>query len=217
MILIALSRPQIITERQNSLQNDALLQNHPERASKKTINYHVFEVKIESFVKMGVTEEYSRTTRVDKKEPVCDIFSKLMWIGDKYLRHRSHVDNINSVLPKIKERFTGTYIEMDFSENLALKMKCEIQTAHFSGKQYALHCSIVERPERSYVYHLSNDTGHDPFFVDEVLRMIFRQWDVRNETIILKSDNAPTQYKMKWAFHLYQQLADEYDMRIVRI
>ena len=104
---------------------------------------------------MGVTKEYSRTTRVDKEEPVCDIFSKLMSIGGKYLRHRSHVDNINSVLPKIKERFTGTYIEMDFSENLALKTRYEIQTAHFSGKQYALHCSIVERPERPYVYHLT--------------------------------------------------------------
>ena len=85
---------------------------------------------------MGVTKEYSRTTRVDKKEPVCDIFSKLMSIGDKYLRHRSHVDNINSVLSKIKERFTGTSIEMYFSENLAFKTKCEIQTAHFRGKQY---------------------------------------------------------------------------------
>ena len=85
---------------------------------------------------MGVTKEYSRTTRVDKKDPVCDIFSKLMSIEDNYLRHRSHVDNINSVLPKIKERFTGTYIEMDFSENLALITKCGIQTAHFSGKQY---------------------------------------------------------------------------------
>ena len=47
--------------------------------------------------------------------------------------------------------------------------------------------------------------------------MIFRQWDVCNETIILKSDNAPMQYKSKWAFHMYQQLADEYNVRIIRL
>ena len=47
----------------------------------------------------------------------------------------------------IPESFSGKYIGLDFSENLALKPKLEVQDAHFSGKQYSLHCSIVEPGE----------------------------------------------------------------------
>ena len=46
----------------------------------------------------------------------------------------------------IRERFTGEYIELDFSENLTLKPKFEVQDAHFSGKQYSLHCSTLPPP-----------------------------------------------------------------------
>ena len=51
----------------------------------------------------------------------------------------------------IWERFTGKYIELDFSKNLALKPKFQVQDAHFSGKQYSLHCSVVEPGENKYV------------------------------------------------------------------
>ena len=54
---------------------------------------------------------------------------------------------------------------MDFSENLALKTKSEFQEAHFSGKQYTLHCIIVHPGEVKFTYHLSDDTTHDPNFV----------------------------------------------------
>ena len=40
--------------------------------------------------------------------------------------------------------FSGKYIQLDCSENLVLKPKHEVQDAHFSGKKYSLHCSIVE-------------------------------------------------------------------------
>ena len=81
---------------------------------------------------------------------------------------------------------------MDFSQNIALKTKDEVQTAHFSEKQQSLHCSIVidENDVLSYVYHLSHETGHDPTFVDEVLNDIFGRWNIRNEKILLKSGNA---------------------------
>ena len=82
---------------------------------------------------------------------------------------------------------------MDFSENIALKTKQEVQDTHFSGKQYALHCSIVQPGDNTFVYHLSDDTTHDPSFVHHVLEEIFYRWNICNETIIIKSDNAPTQ------------------------
>ena len=95
------------------------------------------------------------------------------------------------VLPMIRESFPGKYIELDFSENLALKPKHEVQDVHFSGKQYLLHCWIVEPGENKYVYHLSNDTKHDPVFVNKVLEDIFKGWNIKDETIIIKSENAP--------------------------
>ena len=189
---------------------------YPERTSKKSVNYYVFESVLKSYVK-GVTKTYTRTTRVDKNEPVCDLYANFVSSGERYFYHRSIVDNIKSVLPKIRESFNGKYIEMDFSQNIALKTKDVVQTAHFSGKQQSLHCSIVidESEKLGYVYHLSDDTGHDPTFVDEVLEDIFRRWNIRNETILLKSDNAGNQYKDRYAFASYQNLANKYNVQII--
>ena len=47
---------------------------------------------------------------------------------------------------------------------------------------------------------MNDDTVHDSTFVNEVLEDIFSRWNIRDEIIIVKSDNAPTQYKNKNAF-----------------
>ena len=60
--------------------------------------------------------------------------------GDSYSIHRKHVENIATVLPKIRERHKERYIEMDFSENIATKTKSEVQEAHFFGK--AIHLTL---------------------------------------------------------------------------
>ena len=99
----------------------------------------------------------------------------LLQKDESYLRHRSHVDNISEVFLLIREAFTGKYIDLDFSEALASKPKFEVHDAHFSEKQYSLHCAIVEPGKNKYVYHLSDDTNHDPAFVHEVLQNIFQR------------------------------------------
>ena len=71
---------------------------------------------------------------------------KLLAKSGSYLQYRSHADNIAEVFPMIWERFTGEYIELDFSENLTLKPKFEVQDVHFFGKQYSLHCSTLPPP-----------------------------------------------------------------------
>ena len=60
------------------------------------------------------------------KEEVLVITQKLISIKDSYLKHRSHVDNISKVFPIVKEPFQGTYIELDFSENVTIKPKFEV-------------------------------------------------------------------------------------------
>ena len=105
-------------------------------------------------------------------------------------------------------------IDLDFSSTLALKPNFEVQEAHFSGKQFTLHCSIIERKEeKKYVYHLS----HDPISVHEALEDVSQNWKIKKETIIVKSENAPTQYKNKYAFYSLQSLANTYNVQIIRI
>ena len=92
----------------------------------------------------------------------------------------------------MRERFSGKYTELNFSENLELKPKHEVQDARFSGKHYSLHCSIAEPCENKYVYHLSDNTNHDSIVVTEVLEDIFKCCNIKDESIIIKSDNSPT-------------------------
>ena len=106
---------------------------------------------------------------------------------------------------------------MDFSKIIAVKPKFEVQDAHFSGKKYSLHCSIVEPKKQKYFYFLSEDTTHDPEFVHEVLVDLFDKLSIKNETIMIKSDNAPTQYKNKYAFNLTQTLSNNYNVKFIRI
>ena len=116
-----------------------------------------------------------------------------------------------------RESFTGKYIEIHSSQKIALKTKDEVQNAHFSGKQQSLYCSIVidENDAMIYVYHLSDDTGHDSTFVDEVLNDIFGNGIFAMKYSLLKSDNAGNQYKDKYAFAYYQNLAGKYNVRII--
>ena len=69
---------------------------------------------------------------------------------------------LKTLLPlHTKERYKGRYIKMGFSENIAIKTKSEVQEAHFSGKQYTLHCTIVQPGEVKFVCHLNDETTHD--------------------------------------------------------
>ena len=63
----------------------------------------------------------------------------------------------------------------------------EVQSAHFSEKQYTLHCAIAEPFDTRYHYHLSDDTKHDPFYVDQVLRDIIIKYNIKNEDLWIQS------------------------------
>ena len=53
-----------------------------------------------------------------------------------------------------------------------MKPKFEVQDAHFFGEQYTFYFAIVEPGEQKYIYHLIDDTMHDPKFVNEVLEYL---------------------------------------------
>ena len=98
-----------------------------------------------------------------------------------------------------------------------MKLKIEAQYAHFSGKQFTVYWAIAVPGQPKYVYHLSGDTNHDLRFVQKLLTHITFKWGIENETVIIKGDNTPTQYKNKNAFHSKQKLSDKYNIRISRL
>ena len=100
-------------------------------------------------------------------------------LSEKYLKHRTYVDNCTSVFPLLKESYSGKFVELDFSQNLSLRPKDAVQSAHFSGKQFTLHCAVVEPVQYRYHYHISDDTKHDPFFVDFVVRDIIAKYNIK--------------------------------------
>ena len=116
----------------------------------------------------------------------------------------------------MKENYSGKFVELDFSQNLSLRLKDEVQSAHFSGKQFPLHCAIVEPVEDWYHYHLSNDTKLDGIFVDQLLRDMISVYEIQNKDLWIQSYNAPSQYNNKIPFVLLQQLANEVNLRIIR-
>lgn len=106
---------------------------------------------------------------------------------------------------------------MDFFENVALKPKFETQDAHFSGKQYTLHCMILEPPNPyKFIYHLCDSTIHDSAMVDIILRDIFILQNINDETVITKSDNCQDEYKCVHSFGSYQNIANDCNVKIIR-
>ena len=75
-----------------------------------------------------------------------------------------------------------------------------MQSAHLSGNQLTLHCSMVDHVSAQDHFHLSDDTIHNPVFVNHVLHDIIIKYDIRNQDLWIQSDNTPTQYKNINAF-----------------
>ena len=74
----------------------------------------------------------------------------------------------------------------------------------------------LEPTENRYHYHLSDNTKCHPFFVDVVLRDIISKYKIQNENLRIQSDNAPSQYKNKHTFSLYQKLVEDFNLGIIR-
>ena len=146
----------------------------------------------------GKPVEYTRTVMVDDPKLVKYLVNLIKDGSKKYLKHKTYVDNCSNVFPLIKDAYSRKFIELYFSQNLAIRPKFEVQSAHFSNKQYTLHCAIAKLFQKRYHYHLSYDTKHDDIFVDHVLRDLVVHCNIENEDLWVQSDNASSQYKNKY-------------------
>ena len=161
----------------------------PETKGEKEVCYYAYERKLECYKGKDGDVRNTRIARVDKKGKVSIIADRLLQNSARYVKHRSYVSNVSRVLTMLRDGFNGKYIELDFSENLALGTKHEVQSAHFSGKQQALHCAIFQPGDINFRYH------HEAC-------PCFCRWNTTGSDIhfMIQSDNAPTQYKKRDAF-----------------
>ena len=84
----------------------------------------------------------------------------------------------------VRSSFKGKFFHIDYSENINITEKHHVQEAHFSRKQYMLHCTLIEPANpHKLIYHLSDDTIHDPAMV--ILCDIFDCEGIHNEVLML--------------------------------
>ena len=187
-----------LTSNLNELKSGMLF---PEIEAQNTCKYYEYKRVVESCVGKGENlSEYTRAASVDHFEPAYLLVEKLKDLCDKYLLQRTLVDSCTSLFSFLKEVYDGKYIELDFLQTSALPPKNEVHMAHFSSKQFTLHCAIVEQPKFRYHRHISDDTKHDSVFVLYVIRDIIERYGIKNKDLWIESNNVSSQYKSKHLF-----------------
>ena len=106
---------------------------------------------------------------------------------------------------KFLEETKQYVVWLDYSQNISLTPKFEVQSAHFSGKQHTLHDALIRAPgfdKYRYIYHIGNDTNHDNVMTSMIIMDIIREHPemVSSGHLVLRSDNCSTQYKSRFVF-----------------
>ena len=133
--------------------------------------------KMDKKSRKEVEKTSTRAERVSDSVAFKKLYPKLVAIKKVYLMHRYQVNNDVYQWPLFLATIQthGSIFHMDFSENLTQMFKYEPQSAHFSKKQFSLHCTLKHTSEnkRMYMYHLSDVKKHDFAFTFTGIYMSF--------------------------------------------
>ena len=179
------------------------------------VQFYIFEVVEESYTsKKGEKKTSKRTARVDITESRKEVGQRLEKMTVKYLLHKNRIFNHDEYFPLI-EKSAQCIITQDWSENIQEKSKYEVQSAHFSGKQIVLHCTIVQTSGKTdYVYHFSDvkkkDWATGKWILNHVIEN-FVDKNLESDNIIRKTDNCREQYKSRQVFGAIQSLASSHN------
>ena len=169
-------------------------------------SYYIFERMVTSyFNKSGKNVSYTRTSHIDKKEPIRDVTEKLQSVSQKYLLHRYSIVNDKIYWQKFLLNNPHYTLLLDYSQNIAFKEKYQCQSAHFSGRQQTLHNTVLQSPkngDNTYLYHISDDTNHESIMTFKIINQIIREHPeiIKNHFLVLRSDNRTEQYKCRTRF-----------------
>ena len=109
------------------------------------VTYYQFENVIEDFVvkrgrDKGKTKETTRTERVIYRKDAEEVTKTLIEVKQVYLLHLYQLAHDSFHWKNILAANVPIF-HMDFSENISLTPKHEVQDAHFNERQASLHCS----------------------------------------------------------------------------
>ena len=163
-----------------------------------TVSYYQYELLTSTYtVKRGVDagkeKETMRTERVSYSVAIQDAIFKLDSLKTKYLLHRYLIADDKMHWPSVMATVCEEkpIFHMDFSENIQLTPKMEVQDAHFNKRQFSLHCSVkhgLTAKGNEYFYHLSDETKHDVTFVKLVVQDLIASYP-SIKILRFKSDN----------------------------
>lgn len=190
------------------------LQNNDDKIS--TVNMMHFK-KMEITTKKGKTIERLKalSTNADLTFIIEFIDKRLV----KFIHHRNQLKHYRSINKNVKEHFDAIYMDLDFSENLDVPVKFEPQSLHWCHQQVTVHSGILKvEGEKSCHPYFSNDRKHDQQFVNIVMKEMLQGVNINPcSLIIIETDNCSSQYKSSAHFHGVQDLANELNVKIIRI
>ena len=173
----------------------------------KKVSY-VFEKKTETYYnRQGKKKEYKRMARQDSHDvPLGDVYKLLQGCAKEYLQQRYHVSVDRVYWAKYLAETDKHVVWLDYSMNISLTPKLEVQSSHYSGKQHTLHDTLIHYPGTEdtykYIYHLSDDTNHDSVMSCTIISDIIKHCPevIQKGHLVLRSDNCSTQYKSRYVF-----------------
>ena len=166
-------------------------------------NYYVFEkIKTSAYSREGKPFEYERIARVNISATLKELDQKLLECAKDYLEHRYHVAADKVFWKEFCAVSDNNIFTVDYSENINLKPKKEVQSAHFSGQKHTLHCCVHQKGDKiDDVNHLSDDTNHNNVMTAKIIEdLIINKVEEEDDTIVLRSDNCLTQFKSRFVF-----------------
>ena len=129
----------------------------------KPVSFYQFKRITSFFNKTGEQVEYKRTTRVDDRLPIQEIYNIFEQMARPYILHRYMVVLDKTFWNKFNASCKQSILVLDYSENIKVVPKFEAQAAHFTGRQHSLHRTVLQQTDckHRFLYHISDDTNHD--------------------------------------------------------
>ena len=186
-----------------------------------TITFYKFEEMKTLYYRQKTGEEKisKKVERSKNKHETPKVVHDLVMTKiDDYLLRQYQAQNDSFVWKHILESVDdlGPIFHMNYSENLGPTAKIEAQSAHFSKRQFSLHCTLMHCNGglNKFVYHLSDYNSHDSVFM-AVINDLITKFAPDFDVLHFKSDNCSTQYKCKYVFYQWRSLAMKLDKTFI--
>ena len=141
------------------------------------------EVSVQHFEKVEVLMKNRKNRKIVKRLKAVSTQAKLSFMTEflekrlsRIIHHRNQLKHYRSCLSLFKENIIGAYIDENFSGNLSLPVKYELQDLHWSQEQITVHSGVLKfKGENSYHRYLSAKRRHDQHFAQLCILEILKK------------------------------------------